>query len=217
MADHSTSSTRLRAWATVRGDDLEHLVLRLAHLVRQMDRRGRDEGVDARAGPRGARLRRRGRCRPRWRAPGRRRSRSSRCLAMRQTASKSPFEAMGKPASMMSTPMASSSSATSSFSSRVMVAPGHCSPSRRVVSKIRTRSLEAAGYWIAVISLVLLGGAGLGIDHSAQGWFLLSEPLSAQAPTPSRPSGATKEKEAKEARASRPRKRSSSSMRCGSR
>ena len=30
------------------GDDVEHLVLRLAHLVREMDRRGRHEGVDAR-------------------------------------------------------------------------------------------------------------------------------------------------------------------------
>ena len=63
----------------------------------------------------------------------------------RLTASKSPFEAIGKPASMMSTPISSRSSATSSFSSSVMVAPGHCSPSRRVVSKIRTRSLGGPG------------------------------------------------------------------------
>ena len=61
--------------------------------------------------------------------------------AISATASKSPFEAIGKPASMMSTPIASSSSATASFSSRLIVAPGHCSPSRNVVSKIRTRSL----------------------------------------------------------------------------
>ena len=60
--------------------------------------------------------------------------------AISWTAAKSPSEATGKPASMMSTPMASSSSATSSFSSWVMVAPGDCSPSRKVVSKMTTRS-----------------------------------------------------------------------------
>ena len=63
-------------------------------------------------------------------------------LAISLTAAKSPSEAIGKPASMMSTPMASSSSATSSFSSWVMVAPGHCSPSRNVVSNMTTRSLS---------------------------------------------------------------------------
>src|SRR4029079_12032385 len=63
-------------------------------------------------------------------------------LAISCTAAKSPSEAIGKPASMMSTPMASRSSATSSFSSCVMVAPGHCSPSRKVVSKMTTRSFS---------------------------------------------------------------------------
>ena len=62
-------------------------------------------------------------------------------LAISDTAWKSPSEAIGKPASMMSTPIASRKSATSSFSSKVMVAPGHCSPSRSVVSKMKTRSL----------------------------------------------------------------------------
>ena len=87
-------------------------------------RRGGDEGVDAPALGRLDRLgaavdvlegrRARGRRPPRswcaWRSRGRR--------------AKSPSEAIGKPASMMSTPMSSSSSATSSFSSWVMVAPG---------------------------------------------------------------------------------------------
>ena len=41
---------------------------------------------------------------------------------------------------MMSTPISSSRAAISSFSSCVIVAPGDCSPSRRVVSNIRTRS-----------------------------------------------------------------------------
>ncbi len=60
--------------------------------------------------------------------------------AIFETASKSPSDAMGNPASMMSTPISSSSAAIWSFSASVMVAPGDCSPSRRVVSKIRTRS-----------------------------------------------------------------------------
>ena len=61
-------------------------------------------------------------------------------LAISLTASKSPSEAMGKPASMMSTPISSRRVAICSFSCRVIVAPGDCSPSRSVVSKIRTRS-----------------------------------------------------------------------------
>ena len=59
--------------------------------------------------------------------------------AMARTASKSPTEAIGNPASMTSTPSAASARAISSFSAMFMLAPGDCSPSRRVVSKIRTR------------------------------------------------------------------------------
>ena len=51
--------------------------------------------------------------------------------AMACTASKSPGEAIGKPASMMSTPSSARARATSSFSARFMLAPGDCSPSRR--------------------------------------------------------------------------------------
>jgi hypothetical protein len=58
--------------------------------------------------------------------------------AIAWTASQSPGEAAGKPASMMSTPRRASWRATSSFSSFVIVQPGACSPSRSVVSKIRT-------------------------------------------------------------------------------
>jgi len=61
--------------------------------------------------------------------------------AMACTASKSPGEAIGKPASMMSTPRSLSARATSSFSARFMLAPGDCSPSRSVVSKMIRRSL----------------------------------------------------------------------------
>ena len=90
---------------------------------------------------------------------------------------------MGKPASMMSTPMASRQSATSSFSSKVMVAPGHCSPSRSVVSKIRTQS-ALAFFWstseFVLIGLVFRFGqpsAGAGVDPSARS---TSYPLSAR-------------------------------------
>ena len=59
--------------------------------------------------------------------------------AIRRTASKSPLEAIGNPASMTSTRMSSRILASSSFSSRDIEAPGDCSPSRMVVSKTMTR------------------------------------------------------------------------------
>ncbi len=57
-------------------------------------------------------------------------------LAIACTASKSPLELAAKPASITSTLSRSSWRAMRSFSSRVMEAPGDCSPSRRVVSKM---------------------------------------------------------------------------------
>src|SRR5688500_20217742 len=57
-------------------------------------------------------------------------------LAIARTASKSPFDEAGKPASITSTRMRSSARAMRSFSSRVIEAPGLCSPSRMVVSKM---------------------------------------------------------------------------------
>ena len=59
--------------------------------------------------------------------------------AMAPTASKSPSLDTGNPASMMSTPRRASCSAISSFSATSREMPGDCSPSRSVVSKIRTR------------------------------------------------------------------------------
>ena len=74
------------------------------------------------------------------------------------TASKSPSEAIGKPASRMSTPRSTSFAAIRSFSGMVMLQPGDCSPSRSVVSKMYTRLLirsclrlpshYARGVWI---------------------------------------------------------------------
>src|SRR5688572_18150287 len=57
------------------------------------------------------------------------------------TASKSPLEEAGKPASITSTFMRSRARAMRSFSSLVMDAPGLCSPSRMVVSKMIKLSL----------------------------------------------------------------------------
>src|SRR5882672_10907166 len=52
------------------------------------------------------------------------------------TASKSPFDEAGKPASITSTRILSNSRAMRSFSSLVIEAPGLCSPSRMVVSNM---------------------------------------------------------------------------------
>jgi hypothetical protein len=62
-------------------------------------------------------------------------------LAMARTASKSPLDEAGKPASITSTRMRSRARAMRSFSSLVMEAPGLCSPSRRVVSNMMSRSV----------------------------------------------------------------------------
>src|SRR5579864_6156450 len=66
---------------------------------------------------------------------GRRTSRATAC-----TAQKSPSEDTGNPASMTSTPSRSSWCAIRSFSAGIMLQPGDCSPSRKVVSKIVTCS-----------------------------------------------------------------------------
>src|SRR5204863_516742 len=60
------------------------------------------------------------------------------------TASKSPSEAIGNPASRMSTPSSTSLRAMRSFSGTVMLQPGDCSPSRSVVSKMYTRLVTSA-------------------------------------------------------------------------
>src|SRR5216684_3557126 len=61
------------------------------------------------------------------------------CRAPAPTASESPGEAAGKPASSTSTPSAWSARATWSLCVRSIAAPGACSPSRRLVSKTMTR------------------------------------------------------------------------------
>ena len=56
--------------------------------------------------------------------------------AISPTASKSPGEVIGKPASITSTPRRASCWAISTFSAVFSEMPGDCSPSRSVVSKI---------------------------------------------------------------------------------
>src|SRR5579884_2325705 len=102
-----------------------------------------------------------------------------------------------------------------------MVAPGHCSPSRKVVSKMTTRSFserggavfsagaESVAFALAggVMKLVLFacaaslfGTASLFRDLALLGSWL-DKPLSAQAQRPSRPSGGAKEQERVKTRA----------------
>src|SRR5579885_1889873 len=59
------------------------------------------------------------------------------------TASASPWEAIGNPASKISTPVSISFDAIRIFSATVIEQPGDCSPSRKVVSKMYTRSAIA--------------------------------------------------------------------------
>mmetsp|Transcript_23570 Transcript_23570/g.58189 ORF Transcript_23570/g.58189 Transcript_23570/m.58189 type:complete len:249 (-) Transcript_23570:18-764(-) len=84
--------------------------------------------------------------------------------AICSTARKSSREAMGKPASITSTPSFASCLATWSFSSLVMLQPGDCSPSRRVVSKTLTRSGSLP---VAMSCAVGLEQGALGVAPSA--------------------------------------------------
>ena len=61
--------------------------------------------------------------------------------AIAATASASPREDAGNPASMMSTRSDASCRATASFATVCMEQPGACSPSRSVVSKMRMCSV----------------------------------------------------------------------------
>src|SRR3954447_13677248 len=109
--------------------------------------------------------------------------------AISLTAWKSPSEVIGKPASMTSTPMSSSISAMSSFSSKVMVAPGHCSPSRKVVSNMMTRSLSDLAAVVMEEFLVVVRRS------RALGFQCFVDPLRSQAHAPRRLSGADKKQQ----------------------
>ena len=115
---------------------LDHLVGLHAQLVLHVDGAGGDEGVHA---PRVGALDRLARAADvvlvgaRERAHG---ASPSPPRATAWTASKSPGLEAAKPASITSTRMRSSCLPMRTFSSRVMDAPGLCSPSRMVVSKM---------------------------------------------------------------------------------
>src|SRR6478735_4200042 len=94
------------------------------------------------------------------------------------TASKSPLDEAGKPASITSTFMRSRARAMRSFSSRVMEAPGLCSPSRMVVSKMIKLSLgmsvpwyrwtDPAALWAGSLLKLWIGGLARGAQQQAQ-------------------------------------------------
>src|SRR3954462_13538383 len=90
---------------------------------------------------------------------------------------------------MMSTPMVSSIEATWSFSSKVMVAPGHCSPSRKVVANMMTRSLSDLATVVMEEFLVVMRRLG------ALGFQCFVDPLRSQAHAPRRLSGADKKQQ----------------------
>ena len=71
--------------------------------------------------------------------------------AISRTDSKSPGEAMGKPASITSTPNSTRAWAISIFSARFMLQPGDCSPSRSVVSKITMCREEESAMFCAIL------------------------------------------------------------------
>ena len=78
-------------------------------------------------------------------------------LLIAVTASKSPGEAIGKPASITSIPNSSKILAIWIFYSRLIDAPGDCSPSRIVVSNIITLflSLIANNYRKSIIQSII--------------------------------------------------------------
>src|SRR5262249_21581662 len=97
-------------------------------------------------------------------------------VAMARTASKSPTEAIGNPASMMSTPRAAKARAISSFSAMFMLAPGDCSPSRRVVSKIRTRFASGGPLVVDLAGVVVLIVRLFSLSFGVIGFLLDARP-----------------------------------------
>ncbi len=201
-ADHSTSGHRFRASptecaiasSTASGARLSFTRMCSGEVAMKVWMRGRCapfSAAHARSmSPAAARARLATVARWHWRATSR-------------TASKSPSLAMAKPASMMSTPSASSWAATRSFSSRFMEQPGDCSPSRRVVSKIRMWSLtgspsvaEAKPEEPSCPRRLRRSDARLGASKSKDSHLvLLAKPFTdVDAPCPCPPSGSTAEK-----------------------
>ena len=84
------------------------------------------------------------------------------------TLSKSPGEAIAKPASSTSTPSSVSASAMRIFSFRFIEKPGDCSPSRSVVSKMMMRSSSSLPK-LGWVMLIWVGSSGWLHDISLRG------------------------------------------------
>ena len=162
-AENSTSSVNCRARRTPSSTSSRHVSRVMRSLRGEVQIGGREERVDAR--PLG-RLRARAPP-PRCPAAGERASaamvgrRTS--AAICRTASASAGDAIGKPASMMSTPSASSARASVSLAGTSSEKPGACSPSRSVVSKMTTRAAT-----VAHASFVAVGQARSQSDNDYQ-------------------------------------------------
>src|SRR6202167_1780308 len=105
---------------------------------------------------------------------------TSRAIAC--TDSKSPGEVIGKPASITSTPRRESWWAISSFSCLFREIPGDCSPSRSVVSKIRTRSpsLRTSFLLMSFVLLLYLAGCSSLLGMRLRGRHALFPPRGEQ-------------------------------------
>jgi hypothetical protein len=90
-------------------------------------------------------------------------------LAMAFTAEKSPFDDAGKPASITSTFSRSSCLAIRIFSSAVIEAPGLCSPSRKVVSKMIRWSGMVCSRKLWIIECLFPPGVCPGGSDAAKG------------------------------------------------
>ncbi len=158
-ADHSTSATKRRARvteavtasSTERGSIFSLYFMCSGEVLMKVWMRGRSAARNASA----ARLMSPGaeRARPQMTGP-------RTAPAMACTLSKSPGEAMGKPASITSAPSSASAWASRNFSARFIEKPGDCSPSRKVVSKTMTRSgaMRPKLGWSMVGMPVISGG-----------------------------------------------------------
>src|SRR3954451_22939920 len=138
IGENSTSSQRARACATAARacpftssrDDWSWYSMWMSLVEMKVWMRGRSESLTAfHAASTSCAF---ARARPQITGPW-----TSRAIAW--TASKSPGDEIGKPASMMSTPSRAGWWAISSLPCLLSEIPGDCSPSRRVVSKILTR------------------------------------------------------------------------------
>jgi hypothetical protein len=140
--ENSTSRQRPARVGHHGRDALERLGAREAQLVLEVDVGCRQEGVDAR--PPGAAHRLPGGVDVAARRAGQAADDGLAVADLRRDglspAARSSGEAAGKPASITSTPEADQRARHLQLLGRGHDAPGDCSPSRRVVSKIRTRS-----------------------------------------------------------------------------